>query len=123
MSGAEPRIKKRSETRQKGRVVPFRVTVEEYAELTRLAERSGLTIGSFVRSRSLEQPTTRARRKPAIEQVAVSQLIGELGRVGNNLNQLAKKANAGNFAAQEILAALAVIHEIGKTAKQTMRNV
>jgi len=123
MTGAETGAKKRSENRQKGRVVPFRVSPEEYRELDRLAERSGLSLSSYIRSRCLEQPTTRARRKPAIEQVAVSQLIGELGRVKNNLNQLAKKANSGNFVTGEILAALAVIQEIGQTAKDSMRNV
>ena len=123
MSGTEQAVKKRSEHRQKGRVVPFRVSPAEYAELEQLADRSGLTLGSYIRSRCLEKPTTRARRKPAIEQVTVSHLIGELGRVKNNLNQLAKKANSGNFITQEILAALAVIQEIGQTAKQSMRNV
>lgn len=115
--------KQRSESRQKGRVVPFRVSPDEYVELTELADRAGLTIGSYVRSQALEKPVTRARRRPAVEQVAVSQLIGELGRVKNNLNQLAKKANSGNFVTHEILAALAVIQEIGHTAKQLMRNV
>ena len=122
MSGAGQGTK-RSEHRQKGRVVPFRVSSEEYSELTSLAARAGLTLGSYVRSRALQTPTTRARRKPAIEQVTVSHLIGELGRVKNNLNQLARKANSGNFITQEILAALAVIQEIGQTAKQSMRNV
>ena len=123
MSGTEQAVKKRSEHRQKGRVVPFRVSPEEYAELEQLSDRAGLTLGSYIRSRCLEKPTTRARRKPAIEHVTVSKLIGELGRVKNNLNQLAKKANSGNFITQEILAALAVIQEIGQTAKQSMRNV
>ena len=122
MSGAGQGARKRSENRQKGRVVPFRVSPEEYSELASLADRAGLTLGSYVRSRALETPTTRARRKPAIEQVAVSKLIGELGKVGNNLNQLAKKANAGNLLTQEVLAALAVIHELGSSAKQLMRN-
>lgn len=122
MSDIETGAKKRSEHRQKGRVVPFRVSPDEYAQLTRLADRAGLTVGSYVRSRALENPTTRARRKPAIEQVAVSRLIGELGSVGSNLNQLARKANSGNFITGEILAALTLIREIGNTAKQLMRN-
>lgn len=58
---------KRSEIRQKGRVVPFRVSDAEYAELTQLADRAGLTLGSYIRSRSLEKPTTRARRRPPAE--------------------------------------------------------
>lgn len=123
MSGAESNTKKRSETRQRQRRFQIRILESEYAELARLAEREGVTIATYIRSKTLTVPTTRARRKPAVEVMAVSKLIGELGRVKNNLNQLTKKANSGNFMTQEILAALAVIQEIGDTAKQSMRNV
>lgn len=123
MDGAKTGAKKRSESRQKGERLTVRFSPAEREQLEALAGREGLTLGSYVRSRSLEKPTTRARRRPVIEQVAVSKLIGELGRVKNNLNQLAKQANSGNFITQEILAALAVIQEIGDTAKRSMRNV
>jgi hypothetical protein len=115
--------KKRSENRKRRARFELRLLPTERDEIAALAERAGLTIGSYMRSRALEKPTTQARRKPAVEQVAVSKLIGELARVGNNLNQLAKKANAGNFIAEEIRAALAVVQEIGKSAKDVMRNV
>lgn len=123
MSETKTGAKKRSESRQKQERLTIRFSPSERAELEALAARSGLTLGSYVRSRALAEPTTRARRRPAIEQVAVSQWIGELGKVKNNLNQLAKKANSGNFVTGEILAALALIQEIGNAAKQSMRNV
>lgn len=97
MSGAEQGAKKRSEIRQKGRVVPFRVAPKEYADLIHLAERSGLTLGSYIRSRALEHPTTRAVRRPTIEVEALNALLREFSKQGTNLNQLAKKANAGNM--------------------------
>ena len=40
---------KRSEQRHKSRVVPFRVSPQEYATLTHLADREGLTVGSYIR--------------------------------------------------------------------------
>ncbi|NGZ96226.1 MAG: hypothetical protein CV089_08880 [Nitrospira sp. WS110] len=97
MRGAEAGVKKRSERRQKGRVVPFRVSAEEYAELAHLAERSGLTLGSYVRSRCLTEPTTRAVRRPTVEVAVMNALLREMSKQGSNLNQLAKKANAGNM--------------------------
>ena len=56
-----------SERRQKGRIVPFRVSETEYAELDALAEREGLSIGTYVRERVLKAPTTRPIRRPVVE--------------------------------------------------------
>ena len=38
----------------------------------------------------------RARRKPTIEAATLAQTHGELRRVGNNLNQIAKALNSGH---------------------------
>jgi hypothetical protein len=113
MNGVEQSAKKRSETRQKGRVVPFRVSPDEYTELTRLAEREGLSLGSYVRSRSLEKPTTRAVRRPVVEEAVLSKLVAQLGRIGNNLNQIARGIHFGErFTQEEIQTALAQHRQI-----------
>lgn len=101
MTGGAASARKRSEIRQKGRVVPFRVSPEEYATLTNLADREGLTVGSYIRWQSIEKPanekpTTRARRRPTIEVHTVSALLGQLSKIGSNLNQIAKRANSGD---------------------------
>ncbi len=115
MNGAESSVKKRSEQRQKGRIVPFRVSDDEHAELTRLADRAGLSVGSYVRSRSLEKPTTRAIRRPVVEVEVLKGLLGQVGKIGSNLNQLAKGVNQGATPlAADIQTTLA---EIRQTAK------
>jgi hypothetical protein len=37
----------------------------------------------------------RAQRRPPIDHVALRQILGQWGRIGNNLNQIAKHLNAG----------------------------
>ncbi len=115
VSGAESSVKKRSEQRQKGRIVPFRVSDDEHAELTRLADRAGLTLGSYIRSRSLETPTTRTRRRPTVEVEAVKALLGQVGKVGGNLHQLLKRINFGDTPLTADLHA--TLAEIRQTAK------
>lgn len=96
MSGAASSSKKRSENRQKGRVLSVRVSELEHQAVAALAERAGLTTGSYVRSRVLEKPTTRAVRRPVAEVQKVSGLLGQLSKIGTNLNQIAKRTNSGD---------------------------
>ena len=85
-----------SERRQKGRIVPFRVSAEEYAQLDTLAEREGLTIGSYIRSRTLTVPTTRAIRRPVVEVELLRRYLNELHKIGSNINQTARRVNMGD---------------------------
>jgi hypothetical protein len=77
---AQKNGKKRSESRQKGRVLSIRVSEAEQQEVEALAEREGLTVGSYVRSRTLIHPTTRAVRRPVVEVQVLTKLLAELGR-------------------------------------------
>jgi hypothetical protein len=65
----------------------FRVTPEERRTLARRAAACGLSLSALLRQTTLG--TVPRRRPQAIERQAVAQL----GRVGNNLNQLARLAN------------------------------
>lgn len=91
---------KRSEQRQKSRVVPFRVSPQEYATLTHLADREGLTVGSYIRLQSIEKPTkekptTRAVRRPTVAVQLLGGLLAQIGKIGSNLNQIARQLNQG----------------------------
>ena len=95
--GAQPKPRRSgSERRQKGRIVPFRVSATEYEELDALAEREGLTIGSYVRSRVLTIPTTRAIRRPVAEVKLLTSMLAELHKIGSNINQTARRVNMGD---------------------------
>lgn len=71
-------------------VVFVRVTAAEKIAVQRNADAAGLSVSEFVRRRSLNIPVVppRARGDAA--------MLTELSAVGNNLNQLTKRVNAGD---------------------------
>ena len=120
-------VKKRSEARQRQRRFQVRILEEEYTDLKALAEREGLTIGSYIRHVAIEKPlekkTTRAKRRPTIEVQALSKLISDIGRVGNNVNQIARGINQGDTPlAADIREALASLREISQRAIHLMNG-
>jgi hypothetical protein len=114
--GAQPKPRRSgSERRQKGRIVPFRVSATEYAELDALAEREGLTIGSYVRSRVLTTPTTRAIRRPVAEVELLRRYLNELHKIGSNINQTTRRINMGDTPlADEIQTTYAACREVAR---------
>lgn len=91
----ERHSKSGTETRQRNKLLQVRLTVAELAEIEAQAARAGLTPASFARSVLLSAPAPRAVRRPTIEAETVGRLLGELGKVGGNLNQIARSLNAG----------------------------
>jgi hypothetical protein len=75
--------------------ITVRLTPDERRTLDAYAERAGLTAGSYLRQVLLGAPTPRQIRRPPIERRELGRLLGELGRVGNNINQLARAVNSG----------------------------
>ena len=80
-----------SETRKRTSIVGFRATDAERGQIKRAALRAGLTEGSYVRSRALAKPTTRAVRRPPVETVLLSQLLGQLGSVAGTLRVVVER--------------------------------
>lgn len=113
--------KRPSEQRQKHRIANFRVTPEEYQQIEVNASHAGLTAGSYMRSRSLAAPTTRAMRRPVVQQVILSRLTAELGRSGSNLNQIARAMNSGETVViDQIQSALAEHRQILAAVIETL---
>ncbi len=59
------------------------------------AEAAGLSRSAYMRAAVLGHPGTRAVPRPPVEKKLLALAVGQLGRVGNNLNQLAHRANTG----------------------------
>lgn len=87
-----------SEKRQRTEIIPVRVTDEERAAIAAKADAAGLTLAAYLRAAALGSPGPRARRRLPVSHVALRQLLGELGRVGNNVNQIARALNSGEAA-------------------------
>lgn len=76
--------------------VSFRVTENEHKELRQIVNTLGLNVGDFIRSKI---SGTKNVVINGVSLIASLDKIGtELGRSGNNINQLAKQANAINKA-------------------------
>jgi len=96
-----------TETRVRRINYPIRLSSEERAVIDAKAERADLTTASYIRETLLNAPAPRSVRRPAVERAELARLLAELGKVGSNLNQLAKSANQGlTVYHNEILAAL-----------------
>jgi uncharacterized protein (DUF1778 family) len=77
-----------SESRKRGPIIGFRATEDERAKIQAAADRVGLTVGSYVRSRALRKPTTRAVRRPPVQTAQLAQILGLLGGVIGELKGL-----------------------------------
>jgi hypothetical protein len=83
-----------SSKRQRDAQILVRLTAEEHAGIAEKADRAGMAKAAFLRTAALNSPGPRAQRRPPIDHVALRRLLGELGRVGNNINQIARVLNA-----------------------------
>ena len=106
------------------RPAPFsvRLSDDERAELVRRAEAAGLSIGGYWKSAVFNIPPPRKSRRPRTDTAELAKLLGQLGRVGNNINQLARILNyEGSVEIPELVTALkdlaemraAVMHVLG----------
>jgi Bacterial mobilisation protein (MobC) len=100
-----------SEKRDRFRHLTIRLNLAERAAIDYAAERAGLTAGSYARNTLLGAPMPRQMRRRAVDGPALARVLGELGKIGGNLNQLAKASNSGVllYAGEIAPAALAIL--------------
>src|SRR5436305_15025451 len=84
-----------SENRKRKPIIGFRATNDERAQIEAAAQRAGLTVGSYVRSRALSKPTTRAVRRPPVETAQLAQWRGMLGALGGTVQAIVQNDGAG----------------------------
>lgn len=76
------------------RTIKIRVSEAELEAFRDKAQAAGLTLSELLRVAASGAPIPSRKHTQADAHLLV-QLLGQLGRIGNNLNQLAKAANAG----------------------------
>ena len=105
----ETKKKSGSELREKSKVIGVRVSDIEHFEIEMKALEVGLSVPSFIRKTVLEEFATTKPRKapPSLDRKLLSQLLGQLGKIGSNINQIAHRLNeGGSVAAPRITAAV-----------------
>lgn len=90
--------KKRSEKRQRNDLVQFRLTKEEKQEFLARCKQSGLNGADYFRKTALKSKPL----KSGLDTKLLVQLLSSWGKIGSNLNQIAKHYNGGNPTDQAI---------------------
>ena len=85
-----------SDKRQRSHQSLIRWTDEEWANVSGKADKAGLAVAAFARAASVGDPGPRAQRRPPADHRVLRQILGEIGRIGNNINQLARARNSGD---------------------------
>lgn len=104
--------RKRSGSERRKRTTPFplRLAPEERAAIEAAADEEGLSLGGYIRAHALPgaiAPTTRTRRRPSVDVLAIARLLGAVNKIGGNLHQLVRHLNFGGYPeAGEVRAAL-----------------
>jgi hypothetical protein len=91
--GSAPWRGRRKVADPKSKAHPIRFTPGQLEELNAKARTAGMSVGALVRTVVLGSPGPRAVRRPPIEKAELARLLGELGKVGSNVNQLARAYN------------------------------
>lgn len=95
-----------SEKRQRKAVKLIRFSDQELAEIEEAASRAGLTFSSFGRAKMLGSVPVGSVRRPPIERELLARTLGQLGKVGSNLNQIARAAHLDRSDRAEIMDAV-----------------
>ena len=75
------------------RFIGVRCTETEHAAIVEKASQAGLSVGAYLRRLALGSAGPRAVRKPPAERQELARLLGWLGKLGSNVNQLAHAFN------------------------------
>lgn len=100
MTDEQPAPKKRhgTEKRQRQKVTPIRWEMAEFNKVAARANRAGLSFGAFMRALGLDGDSgARSLRIPPVDKQVLLQYQGQLGRLNNNANQIARGINEDEF--------------------------
>lgn len=93
--------RKTSEKRQRQKQVKLRLTPDEFNAVAAKASDAGLSNAAYARAAMLGDAGPRAQRKLPVDAAQLRIVLAQLGRYGNNLNQLAYQFNATGKAGLE----------------------
>ena len=84
-----------TDKRQRTKQCLVRLTADEYTRVAAKADKAGVAAAAFLRAAALGDAGPRAQRRAPADKSALLRILGHLGRVGNNVNQIARRLNSG----------------------------
>lgn len=92
LAGKPPR--KKSQKRQRNHQVKTNLLDDEFNAVAARARAAGLTMGGYARASMLGDAGPRAQRRLPIDAQLLRAALAQLGKYGNNMNQIAHQLNA-----------------------------
>lgn len=104
---------------QKERTIRFHIclTPEEKEQVRRMAEENSLTMAELFRAKTIKNRLPRRVTKVA------GQTYWELGKIGNNLNQIAKAIHISVLMGEPVVVDRALLEEVKNLVKQVRREI
>lgn len=98
------------ENRKDNRQIKFRVSDHEYEELEQTANNFHMSVPAFAKKRALGY----RMKPPKVDKSGAIEIAKQLRAIGNNVNQLTRRANASNgkIDSEELQAIKKELHEI-----------
>lgn len=89
-----------TEKRRRSESVLVRLTEEELATANAAAEATGQSVAGYARA-LITGGKPRAVSRPVVDRKQLASALGALGKIGSNLNQLARASNMNMFTARD----------------------
>jgi hypothetical protein len=109
-------------TDAKGCFIAIRCTVKQHAAINERAAKAGLKVGPYLRCLALGHPGPRSVHRPRPGDAELAGLLGHIGKLGSNVNQIAKIANTYRTVPSK--SALAVMRkDIGRMRRAVLKTL
>lgn len=85
--------------RQQTKIITFRVIPEAHEKLLEEAEKKNISVSALIKKLvfgKLAKKMKSSPRKPLADVEELRKILGQLGKMGSNVNQIAKHLNSGN---------------------------
>ena len=86
-----------SDKRQRDAQIKFRCTSDEFATVAGKADKAGMSLAAFARTATVGAAGPRSLPPVPADAYALRQVLGHLGKVGSNLNQIARLGAVGRL--------------------------
>lgn len=83
--------------RSSNRQVNIRLSADEAAKLDDLLEQAGVSAAGYMKAATFNRPLSNARPRLDVDATLLRQILGQLGKLGSNANQIARAANMANL--------------------------
>ena len=121
MTGKDEQPQKKSPKRKRNRMVTLRLSDIEYEQIKTDAELLGITMGAYIRQVVLDAPIPRQSKRPSKEAKNLSSLLGHIGKIGSNINQIARAANSNiPYEKQSLMNELEGLKELRMDIKKSL---